>query len=204
MNKSKISENSQRLEDEEKIDRLSVLIKDMLLIINPNPSEEVLSKTPRRYAEAIWELTQTNRDSIDESIREAIFDSEGFNDMIVIRDINFNSMCEHHLLPFFGEVSIGYIPNNKILGLSKFPRLVQIISKKMSIQERLNKEIAEQIDNLLEPLGVVVMISSTHSCMCFRGVKSFNSKTETLFSIGNMKLKENLDKFFVLSRKDNK
>jgi GTP cyclohydrolase I len=185
-------------ENELQTSRLAELIKEMLLILNPHSKNEILTKTPLRYAEAMMELTESNRKTYVEPFSEAIFESEGYDDMIVVKDINFNSICEHHLLPFFGHVSIGYLPNKKILGLSKFPRLVQLLSKKMTIQERLTKEIADNINSCLDAQGVVVRISSTHSCMCFRGIKSFNSKTETIYSIGQMKIKENLDKFFKL------
>jgi GTP cyclohydrolase I len=185
-------------ENDMQTSRLAKLIKEMLLILNPNPKEEILTKTPLRYAEAMMELTESNRKIYTDPFCEAIFDSEGYDDMIVVKKINFNSICEHHLLPFFGDVSIGYLPNKKILGLSKFPRMVQLLSKKMTIQERLTKEIAENINSCLDPHGVVVTMSSTHSCMCFRGIKSFNSKTETIYSIGQMKMQENIDKFFKL------
>ena len=184
-----------------KVVKIAKLIKEMLEIINPNAEAEIINKTPFRYAEAMLEFTQGHQENALETISEAIFDSEGYNDIIIVRDINFNSMCEHHLLPFFGECTIGYIPNKKILGLSKLPRLVQTLSKKLQIQERLTKEIAENIHTALNALGVVVIISSIHSCMCFRGIKSFNAKTETIFTLGNMKDKENLDKFFNLLRK---
>jgi GTP cyclohydrolase I len=185
-------------ENDKRTSKLAELIKEMLLILNPHAEDEILSKTPLRYAEAMMELTESNRKTYLEPFSEAIFESEGYDDMIVVKDINFNSICEHHLLPFFGHVSIGYLPNKKIFGLSKFPRLVQLLSKKMTIQERLTKEIADNINSSLDAQGVVVRMSSTHSCMCFRGIKSFNSKTETIYSIGQMKIKENLDKFFKL------
>ncbi len=183
---------------DQKSTKLAGLIKEMLLILNPNASEEVLSKTPSRYAKAMLELTQSNREGSTDAISEAVFDSEGYDDIIIVKDINFNSICEHHLLPFFGNCAIGYIPNKTILGLSKFPRLVQALSKKMTFQERLTKEIADTINSSVDPQGIVVTLSSTHSCMCFRGIKSFNSKTETIYTIGQMRVKENLDKFFKL------
>jgi GTP cyclohydrolase IA len=184
-----------------KVVQIAKLVKEMLEILNPNADNEIMSKTPFRYAEAMLELTQGQQENALETISDAIFDSEGYDDMIIVKDINFNSICEHHLLPFFGDCTIGYIPNGKILGLSKFPRLVRSLSKKMHIQERLTKEIAEHVNKALDPSGVVVLLTSTHSCMCFRGVKSFNSKTDTIYTIGALKQKENLDKFFSMLRK---
>jgi GTP cyclohydrolase I len=184
-----------------KVVQIAKLMKEMIEILNPNAESEIMSKTPFRFAEAMLELTQGQHENAMETISDAIFDSEGFDDIILVKHINFNSICEHHLLPFFGECTIGYIPDGKILGLSKFPRLVQSLSKKMHIQERLTKEIAEHINKALNPLGVVVMLSSTHSCMCFRGVKSFNSKTDTIYTLGSLRQKDNLDKFFSILKK---
>jgi GTP cyclohydrolase I len=181
--------------------KIAKLIKEMLEIVNPNLDEEIMSKTPFRYAEALLELTEGTSENQVELISGAVFNSQGFDDLIIVKDISFNSMCEHQLLPFFGECTIGYIPKDKILGLSKFPRLVGSLSKKLHIQERLTKEIADIINKVLTPEGVIVKLSSSHSCMCFRGVKSFNSKTDTIYTIGSMKDSKNLDKFFNLLRK---
>lgn len=174
------------------------LVSKLIEIISPNASEEVKNKTPKRYAEALLELTRGYRESPSRLISEAVFDSEGYDQLIVVKDINFSSVCEHHLLPFFGECSIGYIPRGKILGLSKFPRLVDCLASKLQIQERLTKEIAEELQNALDSQGVVVKISSAHSCMSFRGIKSFNAKTDTIYTLGSLNEKENLNKFFSL------
>jgi len=142
------------------------------------------------------EFTQGYNDDIDKIVSEAIFENEDYTDIIKIKKINFNSICEHHLLPFHGECTIGYVPDKYILGLSKFSRVVQSLSKKLQLQERLTREIGETINRILKPAGVVVEMNSIHSCMCFRGVKSFNSETSTIYTIGSMKENENLAKYF--------
>jgi GTP cyclohydrolase I len=184
-----------------KIEKIANLTRQILDIINPDSETEIIKKTPIRYAEALTEFTSGYNENLDEKITKAIFNIDEYDDIIIIKDINFTSMCEHHILPFFGQVNIGYIPNKKILGLSKFPRMVQILSKKLHLQERLTKEIVDNIQKYLDPAGVVVHIEACHSCMCFRGVKSFDSKTVTLYSIGVMKEQQNQDKFLTLIKK---
>jgi GTP cyclohydrolase I len=189
--------NSEK-EQKSQVSYLEELMSEVIKILNPESNKEIKAKSPLRYAKAMLELTQSNRLCNENPCSDAIFDSEGFNDLIIVKGINFTSICEHHILPFFGECTIGYIPNQSILGLSKFSRLVEYLSRKMHNQERLTMEIAEAINSSLNPLGVVVTLTSTHSCMCFRGVRSVNSKTETIFTIGQMRMKEHLDKFFKL------
>lgn len=179
-----------------KIEKVSKLMREILETINPKAKEEIINKTPIRFAESLIEFTQGYHDDLDAIIPDAVFDSEDFNDMIIVKDIMFSSICEHHLLPFFGDCAIGYIPKKKILGLSKFPRLVLSLSKKMQLQERLTKEIVDAINLYLEPSGVVVIINAAHSCMCYRGIKSWDAKTQTIFTSGCLKEKDNLDKFF--------
>lgn len=183
-----------------KIQKISNLMRDVLQIANPNAEEEIICKTPLRYAEALSEMTKGYSQNVEEMITEAIFSSNGYNEIIIVKDINFSSLCEHHMMPFFGQASIGYIPEDKILGLSKFPRLVETLSKKMQLQERLTKEIADTLDKYLQAKGVIVFMEAIHSCMCFRGIKSFGAKTQTVYTTGEMKTKENFDKFFTMSK----
>jgi GTP cyclohydrolase I len=199
---NKESEDNSNLKNgrgDSKVEEISKLMKEILRIINPNLKDEIMSKTPIRYAKAMMEFTEGYSDDIDKIISNAVFENEDYNDMIKIKKINFNSTCEHHLLPFHGECTIGYIPNKHIMGLSKFSRLVQSLSKKLHLQERLTCEIAETINKILQPQGVVVEINSIHSCMCFRGVKSFNAETSTIYSIGSMKENDNLLKYFKIN-----
>jgi GTP cyclohydrolase I len=184
-----------------KQDKIEFLMREILRTVNPNLTEEIMDKTPTRYAKALLEFTKSYEANIFETIGEAVFENEGYNDLIIVQDINFSSICEHHLLPFFGTCNIGYIPKDKIFGLSKFPRLVEFLSKKMHLQERLTKEIADNINKFLEPEGVIVTINSSHSCMCFRGIKSFDSKTQTIYSIGSMKEYGNIQKFLSMVNK---
>jgi GTP cyclohydrolase I len=181
---------------ESKAEEISKLMKEILRIVNPNLKDDIMFKTPLRYAKAMMEFTQGYNDDLEKIVSEAIFENEDYTDVIKIKKINFNSMCEHHLLPFHGECTIGYIPNKYIMGLSKFSRLVQSLSKKLQLQERLTREIAETINRILKPSGVVVEMNAIHSCMCFRGVKSFNAETSTIYTIGSMKENENLVKYF--------
>lgn len=185
-----------------KLDRKSQmesLIKDFLLsLCEGNLNEEVINNTPRRFTEALLELTEGYETDIESIIKNALFDNEGYDDIIIIKDIEFSSTCEHHLLPFYGKVNIGYIPNNKVLGLSKFPRVIQALSKKLGLQERLTKEIAQCLHDYTEALGVAVQIESQHSCMSCRGIRCIGSSTVTLFTTGNMKDPLNLKKFFML------
>ena len=186
------------------VNNLESNIKNILMSIsdiegNTCLNNEVLENTPKRFIKAFTELTSGYHINVKELILSAVFDSEGYDDIVLVDDIHFNSLCEHHLLPFNGEVSIGYIPSGKILGLSKFARLVEAYSKRLSLQERLTKEIALALDTYLQPKGVVVMITSSHSCMSIRGVKSLGSKTKTVFTTGEFKSKqESLNKFFLL------
>lgn len=168
----------------------------ILKLLNPNAQPEIMLKTPGRYADAMIEMTKGYDLDLEKLMNEAVFDSEKYHEIIIVKDIHFSSLCEHHLLPFFGDCCIGYIPDKKILGLSKFPRLVDALSKKLHLQERLTKEIADGIHKLLEPYGVVVLINSIHSCMCFRGIKAFDAKTQTIYTTGKFKEKESLDLFF--------
>lgn len=186
---------------EEKADQIATHIKEMLKILNPNADEEIMSKTPLRHAKAMLELTKGYREHPSDIVSQALFPADGYDDLIVVKSLSFSSMCEHHLLPFFGECVIGYYPDGKILGLSKFPRLVNSLSKKMHVQERLTKEIADNLDKFLKPKGIAVLIKAQHSCMCFRGVNSFQAMTESVYSTGIFKTDySNLDKFLKMAK----
>jgi GTP cyclohydrolase I len=201
------SDSVMSLKYEEKLKRLSTLMTEAVSLINPNAHlNKTIDKTPERFSKALLEFVEGTELNLDKLLNDAIFESEGFDDLVLIKNIEFTSLCEHHLLPFFGKATIGYIPKDKILGLSKFPRLIQGLAKKMHIQERLTKEIAEVVDQYLEPHGVVVVTASSHSCMCFRGVRSFNSQTDVIYTTGCFKEKgsEQLTKFFNLVNCDKK
>lgn len=155
----------------------------ILHAIGENPKREGLEKTPERAAKAMLFLTQGYDLNPVEVLQSAIFD-EHHSEMIVIKDIELYSMCEHHMLPFFGKAHIAYIPNGKIVGLSKIPRVVDIFSRRLQVQERLTTQIRDCIFDTLQPLGVAVVIEAIHFCMMMRGVQKQNSSTTTSAFVG--------------------
>lgn len=154
--------------------------------VGENPDRPGLEKTPQRV-EKTWKfLTKGYSQNIDEIINGAIFPTED-NGMIVVKDIDFFSLCEHHLLPFFGKVHIGYIPKNSIIGLSKLPRIVEVFSRRFQVQERVTSQIADSINKAIAPQGVMVVADAIHTCMAMRGVQKVNSKTITSCVLGEFK-----------------
>ncbi len=158
-------------------------VERMLRLIGEDPKREGLLKTPQRVTRAWKELTSGYEADLDSLINRAVF-HETYNEMVVVKDIRFYSMCEHHLLPFFGTVHVAYIPNGKIIGLSKIPKLVDVFAKRLQVQERLTKEIATTLQNKLHPMGVGVVIKARHLCMEMRGVQSEDSPTITSAMLG--------------------
>ena len=154
------------------------LIRRELELIGEDPSREGLLKTPERVAKSMRFLTQGYASSAEEVVGKGIFKEEHDN-MIMVRDIELYSLCEHHMLPFFGKAHVAYIPNGKIVGLSKIPRIVDVYARRLQVQERLTEEIAEGLCNVLHPSGVGVVIEAYHLCMMMRGVQKQNSKTIT-------------------------
>ena len=154
------------------------ITKDLLVEIGEDPSREGLLKTPLRVSKS-WEyLTEGYKQNIDNIVNDAIFHEEN-EDMIIVKDINYYSLCEHHLLPFMGKVHVGYIPDGKVLGLSKIPRIIDMFSRRLQLQERLTHEIANNINNFLKPKGVAVVIDGEHLCMRMRGVEKQNAIMQT-------------------------
>ena len=162
--------------NDELTDKLSGHYKEVLDLIGEDGSREGLQKTPERMAKAMQFLTQGYDQHPDDIMNSAIFHEE-YSEMVIVKDIEFYSMCEHHMLPFFGKAHIAYIPNGKIVGLSKIPRIVDAYSRRLQVQERLTIEIRDCIQRTLAPKGVAVVIEASHMCMQMRGVQKQNSVT---------------------------
>lgn len=164
--------------DEEQEQQISVRIRDILNLIGENPQREGLIKTPLRVARAMKFLTSGYHEDPVAILNSAKF-NEDYRQMVIVRDINFYSLCEHHMLPFYGRVHVAYIPNGQVTGLSKIPRVVDCFARRLQIQERMTKQIRECIQEALHPLGVMVVVEAQHMCMQMRGVEKQGSLTTT-------------------------
>jgi GTP cyclohydrolase I len=153
-------------------------IRRLLAELGENPDREGLRQTPRRVSQALQFLTSGYDTNLDEIINGALFTVE-YNEMVIVRDIDFYSLCEHHMLPFFGRCHVAYIPDGRVIGLSKLPRIVDAFARRLQVQERLTQQVAETIDEKVSPLGVGVVVEATHLCMAMRGVEKQNSVTVT-------------------------
>jgi GTP cyclohydrolase IA len=171
------------IETPSKIQQLEHLTQSWLEAIGEDPTREGLLATPSRVAKAWTFLTQGYEQDLKTIVNEAVFEAEDTG-MVIVKDITFYSMCEHHLLPFFGRAHIGYIPNQKILGLSKFARIVDLFARRLQVQERLTKQVANAIMQTLEPQGVGVILEGVHLCMAMRGVEQQASSTMTTSTLG--------------------
>lgn len=167
------------------MDREKVIkaVEDLLDAIGEDRNREGLKDTPRRVADAYAELLSGEGQTADEHLSRTFSASSG--DMVVESDIYFSSLCEHHLMPFFGKIAIAYIPDGKVVGLSKLARTVEVFARRLQIQERLTRQIAEEIMRVLKPKGVFVACEAEHTCMTCRGVKKAGSKTVTYCALGN-------------------
>ena len=162
----------------EKLNSLQLRFKDVLDLLGENPEREGLIETPERVAKAMQYLTHGYDLDPSEIMKKALF-TENHNQMVIVKDIEVYSLCEHHMLPFFGKAHVAYIPNGKIVGLSKIPRVVDAFARRLQVQERLTDEIKDCIQNTLNPLGVAVVIEAQHMCMQMRGIQKQNSVTTT-------------------------
>jgi GTP cyclohydrolase I len=165
-------------EFEKHLNELSSLYKNVLLNLGEDVNREGLLKTPERVAKSLQFLTSGNQVNPDDIMQQAIFHEE-YSEMVIVKDIEVYSLCEHHMLPFFGKAHIAYIPDGKIVGLSKIPRVVDAYARRLQVQERLTIEIRDCVQRTLNPKGVAVVIECSHMCMQMRGVQKQNSKTAT-------------------------
>jgi GTP cyclohydrolase I len=171
---------------EKNTSKIESLIKELLIEIGEDPTREGLVKTPERVAKAWQFLANGYEEDLESIINDAIF-REDYDEMVTVKDIDFFSLCEHHLLPFFGKAHVSYIPNGKIIGLSKIPRIVDMFGRRLQVQERMTQQIAETINDVLSPKGVAVVLEGQHMCMQMRGVEKQNSYATTSAMIGQFR-----------------
>jgi len=171
---------------DEKRGRKEVIINDFLAELGEDPQREGLRKTPDRVARMYEFLTKGYKQNIEEVMNGAVFE-EKYSEMVIVKDIDFFSLCEHHLVPFFGKCHIAYIPNGRIIGLSKMPRIVEVYARRLQVQERLTQQIAETLFKYINPLGVAVVMEAQHLCMIMRGVEKLNSVATTSAMLGTFR-----------------
>jgi GTP cyclohydrolase I len=181
----------------------SDLIREMLLRLGEDPEREGLERTPERVQRAMEYLTKGYQEDPQQMLKGALF-TVTYDEMVIVKDIEVFSLCEHHLLPFFGKVHVAYIPRGKVIGLSKIPRLVEIFSRRLQVQERLNTQIAETIQSVIEPQGVGVVVEARHLCMMMRGVEKQHSSAVTSSMLGVFREElETREEFLALIRARN-
>ena len=185
------------------LDELAAHYKEILKLLGENPEREGLEKTPMRVAKAMQVLTRGYTQDPHKVLTDALFE-EKYNQMVIVKDIDFFSMCEHHILPFYGKAHVAYIPNGKITGLSKIARVVDIYSHRLQVQERLTEQVMQCINDTLKPQGVMVVIEAKHMCMQMRGVEKQNSITTTSAYSGVFESSKTRNEFMNLLRGETK
>jgi len=177
---------------------LQDLVREMLWRLGEDPQRDGLRETPVRVARSLEYLTKGYRENPQETLLDALFEVS-YDEMVIVKDIEIFSLCEHHLLPFFGKAHVAYIPNGKVIGLSKIPRLVEVFSRRLQVQERLTTQIAEAIERAIKPRGVGVVVEARHLCMMMRGVEKQHSTTITSSMLGAFRDKKTRDEFLLLT-----
>jgi GTP cyclohydrolase I len=169
--------------------KLAAHMRDVLKMLGENPSREGLARTPERYEKALRFLTSGYSTSLEDIVNNAVFHCK-VDEMVIVKDIEFFSMCEHHLLPFFGKVHVAYLPKDKVIGLSKIPRIVNMFARRLQLQERMTQQIAEAVADVISPRGVGVLVEARHFCMMMRGVEKQHSGTVTSNMLGNFRTRK--------------
>ena len=175
------------------------MIREILSRLGEDPSRQGLLATPSRVEKSLASLTKGYDEDPTQILRGALFD-EDYDEMVIVKDIEMFSLCEHHMLPFFGKVHVAYIPKGKVIGLSKIPRLVEVFARRLQVQERLTRQIADAIQNAIQPQGVGVVIEARHLCMMMRGIEKQHSSTVTSAMVGCFREKETRSEFLSLVR----
>jgi len=164
-------------------EELEPLVREMLFSLGENPDREGLKRTPERVARMYGELLSGYHTDLETLVNDAIFDTE-YQDMVLVHDLRFYSLCEHHLLPFYGQAHVAYVPDGRIIGLSKIPRLVEMFARRLQVQERMTQQIAETLQDILNPRGVAVVVEGAHMCAMMRGVKKSEARMVTSSMLG--------------------
>jgi GTP cyclohydrolase I len=174
------------MSDSDQLGARREIVEELLKSIGEDPTREGLLRTPERVAKSFDELTGGSSQSLEEVVGKGVF-NEDCSEMVIVKDIEFYSLCEHHMLPFYGRVHVAYIPDGRIIGLSKIPRIVDMFARRLQVQERMTSQIAEAIQEVLQPKGVGVVADAAHLCMMMRGVQKQNSSTMTSCLVGSFR-----------------
>ena len=175
-------------------------VRNMLTSLGEDPEREGLLRTPLRFEKAMQYLTSGYTKNLDDLVNDAMFKVD-YDEMVIVKDIEFYSLCEHHMLPFYGKVHVAYLPEGKVIGLSKIPRIIDMFSRRLQVQERLTHQIAEAIQEVTQPKGVGVIVEARHFCMMMRGVEKQCSSTVTSSMLGAFRAKETRSEFLSLVRR---
>lgn len=192
-----MSNNKKPIYNEELVEKLAAHIKSIIELLGEDPNREGLLKTPQRAAKALIDNTSGYTTNADQLIKQALFTHDG-DDMVIVKDIEFYSLCEHHILPFFGTISIGYIPDGEIVGLSKLARVVESQARRLQVQERLTTDICKIVSKNIKNKGVIVLCEAAHMCMKMRGIEKQETTTVTIHHCGEFNKVDMQQKFFNL------